>query len=399
MREDIRERIVQIQQGKIPTGYQQTKAGLMPNDWGPMRAASEIFTNYSDKKHDGIGVVLSATQDRGIMPRSEVEIYIKYDEDNLYGYKKVQPGSFIISLRSFQGGIEYSTYEGLVSPAYTVLKSILPIADNYYRNYFKTTDFVNRLNSATYGIRDGKQIGYQDFKTLILHYPPLPEQQKIAEILSHCDKVIDLKKQLIEEERNRKKWLMQNLLNPDSGIRLPGFKGKWKESKLGDIFEFGPSLSASRAELGDKGICYLHYGDIHGNSSTAVDVGAEFDTLPKISLANPGIEMLHHGDVVFVDASEDYDGASKYIVVINPNNIPFLPGLHTIPAKSKIDALDINFKKYCFQVYAFKKQVSFYVSGMKVYGLNKNNLAKIIIVYPDKSKKPLPCYLLLRMLK
>jgi len=387
MRDDIKQCIEKIIKGETPVGYQQTKAGIMPNDWAPIRTASEIYTNYTNKKHSGTDMVLSATQERGIVPRSEVEIDIKYEKENLSGYKKVQPGNFIISLRSFQGGIEYSTYEGLVSPAYTVLKNIMPINDDYYRNYFKTIDFVSRLNSATYGIRDGKQIGYQDFKTLVLHYPPLLEQEKIAEILNHCDKVIESKQQLIEEERNRKKWLLQNLLDPDSGIRLPGFSSEWKSAKMGELFEFGSSLSASRAELGNAGVCYLHYGDIHVNPSIVVNVSAEFDILPKISINNPKVAMLKHGDVVFVDASEDYEGASKYVVVINPYNIPFLPGLHTIPARSKKDVLDIDFKQYCFQAYAFKRQVAFYVSGMKVYGLNKYNLAKIQISYPDKEEQ------------
>lgn len=387
MREDIKQRIKVTYENKIPNGYQRTNAGLMPIDWLPVRAAGEIFANHTNKKHSGTATVLSATQDRGVVPRSEVDIDIKYDKENLIGYKKVDPGEFIISLRSFQGGIEYSTYEGLVSPAYTVLKNILPISDDYYRNYLKTADFISRLNSATYGIRDGKQIGYQDFKALTLHYPPLFEQQKIAEILNNCDKVIKLKQQLIEEEYNRKKWLMQNLLDPDSGVRLPGFSGKWKTAKMGELFEFGSSVSAPRAELGKVGICYLHYGDIHGNPSTTVNVSAEFDILPKILTANPKVGMLQHGDVVFVDASEDYEGASKYVVVINPENISFLPGLHTIPARSKVDVLDIDYKKYCFQAYAFKKQVAFYVSGMKVYGLNKYNLAKIRVLYPDKEEQ------------
>ena len=208
MKKEIKERIEAVRRGEVPDGYRRTRAGLMPLDWQGNLAAKDVFRNYSNKKHNGEFQVLSATQDRGIIPRSEVDIDIKFAEENVGSYKKVDSGDFVISLRSFQGGIEYSEYEGLVSPAYTVLKATRPISDNYYRAYFKTPDFISRLNGAVYGIRDGKQIGYEDFGELAVHYPPLTEQQKIAEILATCDRVIELKQQLLEEKRHQKQWLM-----------------------------------------------------------------------------------------------------------------------------------------------------------------------------------------------
>ena len=93
--------------------------------------AKELFQSVSDKDHNGDLAVLSSTQDRGIVPRDEVDIDIKYDACSLVNYKKVSKGNFVISLRSFQGGIEYSTYTGLVSPAYTVLSSRKEISDGY----------------------------------------------------------------------------------------------------------------------------------------------------------------------------------------------------------------------------------------------------------------------------
>lgn len=235
MNREIKERVTMIQHGEVPEGYHYTKAGLIPDDWLPIQLAGNIFTNVSDKKHDGNETVMSVTQDFGIVPRSDIDIDIKYDEENLSGYKRIQKGDFIISLRSFQGGIEYSNQRGIVSPAYTVLKNKVPISDDYFRNYFKTNDFINRLNSATYGIRDGKQIGFQDFSTLILHYPPLNEQQRIAEILNHCDKTIDLKQQLVNQEQARKTWLLNNLLDPNSSFRISDFGGDWTQVRFGKI--------------------------------------------------------------------------------------------------------------------------------------------------------------------
>lgn len=88
----------------------------------------------------------------------------------------------MISLRSFQGGIEYSEYEGLISPAYTVLKNKKDIDVGFYKELFKSVNFIRGLNSVIYGIRDGKQIGYDDFSTLKLPYPPKAEQSAIAKV-------------------------------------------------------------------------------------------------------------------------------------------------------------------------------------------------------------------------
>ena len=180
-------------------------------EWQFVRA-SQLFKSVSDKKHDGTLEVLSATQDRGIIPRCQVDIDIKYAEESLTGYKKVEKGNFVISLRSFQGGIEYSEYTGIVSPAYTVLASTYPIEDNYYKQFFKSADYINRLNIAVYGIRDGKQISYDDFGRIKIPYPPLEEQRAIAAIFATADQEIELLRKYIEREKQKKKALMQLLL-------------------------------------------------------------------------------------------------------------------------------------------------------------------------------------------
>lgn len=220
---DIQNKVVELKE-KLLAEKQRQKKYLMQQlltgkkrlpgfdgEWMYVRA-NQIFKNVTDKKHDGTLEVLSATQDRGIIPRSLVDIDIKYAEESLTGYKKVVKGNFVISLRSFQGGIEYSEYTGIVSPAYTVLTSIYPIEDNYYKQFFKSTDYINRLNIAVYGIRDGKQISYEDFGRIKIPYPPLEEQKAIAAVLITEDQEIEILKKIIEQEKQKKKALMQLLL-------------------------------------------------------------------------------------------------------------------------------------------------------------------------------------------
>jgi type I restriction enzyme S subunit len=77
---------------------------------------------------------------------------------------------------------------------------------------------------------------YENFANMRMPIPTFAEQQKIADILATCDRVIELKQQLLEEKRHQKQWLMQKLLDPDSGVRLPGFIGSiWNVCSIGDI--------------------------------------------------------------------------------------------------------------------------------------------------------------------
>jgi type I restriction enzyme S subunit len=135
----------------------------------------------------------------------------------------------------------------------------------------------------------------------------------------------------------------------------------WVIKPLGELFVFRGGFTASREQLSDEGHCYLHYGDIHKSSKSYIDVSDEYAEIPKLNVPINHISqkfLLNDGDVVFVDVSEDDEGASKHIVVRNPKKINYISGLHTIIAKSKDDALDNTYKQYCFQTRNVKKQVT-----------------------------------------
>ena len=207
---ELKEKLLaQKQQQKLLTGKKRLPG--FDRKWNYVKA-NEIFKSIVDKSHGGKLEVLSSTQDKGIVPRSQVDIDIKYDENSLSTYKKVCEGDFVISLRSFQGGIEYSNYAGIVSPAYTVLRAIVKIDAGYYKQFFKSSNYIKRLNVAVYGIRDGKQISYDDFGQIKIPVPPIEEQREVAKILSTADHEIDLLQKSIEAEKQKKKALMQLLL-------------------------------------------------------------------------------------------------------------------------------------------------------------------------------------------
>ena len=154
------------------------------------RKAKELFVSTADKGYPELPV-LSATQDRGMIRRDENSIKIFHDKKNEAGYKRVLPGQFVIHLRSFQGGFAHSAIEGITSPAYTVFGFSEPEKHNseYWKYVFTSKSFIQRLETVTYGIRDGRSISYEEFLTLGFVYPSKAEQTEIARYL---DKLSDL---------------------------------------------------------------------------------------------------------------------------------------------------------------------------------------------------------------
>ena len=176
------------------------KVRAYTNAW-EQRKAKELFVSTADKGYPELPV-LSATQDRGMIRRDENSINIFHDKKNEAGYKRVLPGQFVIHLRSFQGGFAHSAIEGITSPAYTVFGFSEPEKHDseYWKYVFTSKSFIRRLETVTYGIRDGRSISYEEFLTLGFVYPSKAEQTAIARYL---DKLSDLITLHQRERKNR----------------------------------------------------------------------------------------------------------------------------------------------------------------------------------------------------
>lgn len=202
---------------------------------------NELFEPVSNKNHNSDLPILALTQDQGAVPRDMINYNVIASDKSVAGYKVVEVDDFIISLRSFQGGIEYSRYKGLCSPAYIVLKKKnTELSSDFYRIYFKSYNYIQALNRNLEGIRDGKMISYQQFSEIKLPAPSPAEQNKIASFLSSMDDVITEQKQKVEALKEKKKGLMQQLFPQQSEttprLRFPGFSGEWEERSMDDVF-------------------------------------------------------------------------------------------------------------------------------------------------------------------
>ncbi|MCR5535562.1 MAG: restriction endonuclease subunit S [Bacteroidaceae bacterium] len=172
----------------------------------------ELFEAISNKNHNSDLPILALTQDQGAIPRDMINYNVIVSDKSVAGYKVVEVDDFIISLRSFQGGIEYSRYKGLCSPAYIVLrKKSKELCSDFYRIYFKSFNYIQDLNKNLEGIRDGKMISYKQFSEIKLPKPSPSEQQKIAECLSAMDDMIASESAKLDALKDHKKGLMQQL--------------------------------------------------------------------------------------------------------------------------------------------------------------------------------------------
>lgn len=214
--------------------------GEIPKEWQTLKSKF-IFKQRNTRGNNICIRLLSPTQKYGVIPQDNYEELtgmnaVKLNNNTNYALlKTIHKGDYCISLRSFQGGFEYSEYEGVVSPAYQVFYPIITIADGYYKYLFKERGFIDIMNSYTMSLRDGKNIAFDDFGDTFIPVPPFAEQQRIAEFLDReCGKIdglkADIQSQIDTLEQYKRSVITEAVthgLNPsapmkDSGIPWVG---------------------------------------------------------------------------------------------------------------------------------------------------------------------------------
>lgn len=184
--------------------------------------ASIIFKTYFDKNHPDLPV-LSASQEYGMIIREDVGFKVQHNKKSEAGYKRVLPGQFVIHLRSFQGGFAHSDVEGITSPAYTIIefRDKSQQDDIFWKYVLTSKEFIKRLETVTYGIRDGRSISFEDFSELGFNVPDIKEQCKIGKTLTVIDTLIRKLEQKLEKLRNIKQSLLnQMFVNVNRGGTL-----------------------------------------------------------------------------------------------------------------------------------------------------------------------------------
>ena len=353
------------------------------DDW-EQRKAKELFVTTADKGYPELSV-LSATQDRGMIRRDENSINIFHDKKNEAGYKRVLPGQFVIHLRSFQGGFAHSAIEGITSPAYTVFGFSEPEKHDseYWKYVFTSKSFIQRLETVTYGIRDGRSISYEEFLTLGFVYPSKAEQTAIARYLDKLSDLITLYQRKFEKLTNVKKSMLEKMF-PQNGssypeIRFKGFTDPWEQRKvlscIQKITDFRgrtpKKLGMDWSESGYLALSALNVKDGYIDFSQDVHYGdrALYD---KWMSGNE----LHKGQVLFTTEAPMGNVAQV------PDNRQYILSQRTIAFDVREDIITENFLATLLRSPAVFNTLTSLSSGGTAKGVSQKSLAGVEVRIP-----------------
>jgi len=380
----------------VQAGYKQTEVGVIPEEWETAllgdkaeKVGSGITPTGGQRvyKQEGRPFMRSQNVGWGTLLLDDIA-FIDDATHSTFPDTEIRVEDVFLNITGASIGrsalADARTKGGNVNQHVCIIRADQTKLHPRFLNYCLLSSLGQRQIDSFQAGGNRQGLNFAQVRSIRIGLPPLPEQRAIATALSDVDALLGALDRLIAKKRDLKQAAMQQLLTGQT--RLPGFHGEWEVKTLGDLFNFSGGYSASRDQLSAEGHCYLHYGDIHGATKTCVDTRADYQDIPKLDIALKRVSpssLLKDGDVVFVDASEDDEGTSRHVVVVNKDNAPFISGLHTIVAKSRTDELAHEYRHYCFQTAAIRQQFLFYAVGTKVSGISKSNIPKLTLPVPS----------------
>ena len=346
--------------------------GEVPNNW-KFYKGKYIFGERSERGNSVNLQLLSPTQKFGVIPQSMYDeltsmksVKVKEDTD-LSTFKTIHKGDFCISLRSFQGGFEYSEYEGVVSPAYHVLYPKMDICAGYYKYLFKEQRFIGEMNSHCQSLRDGKNISYFDFGRTLIPFPPLSKQQAIADYLdetcSKIDEIIAEAKASIDEYKE----LKIGQINKYTVHKMKRTKLKYITEKIGDGIHATPKYS-------DEGTIRFINGGSFGEDSIKM-IGP---MLSNEEYQKQNKSLLNEHTVMIALNGANFGNTSLY------SNETILLGKSAgyITLKSTVCR---EYVRYCLENSVTKESFDLSLNGTTIPNLSLNTLRNTEICLPDYS--------------
>lgn len=339
---------------------------------------NEVCINERSEKNHPNEQPLCATQSKGVIPQSLYEGRVVVVNKGFDGLKFVREGDFVISLRSFQGGIEYAYYQGIISAAYTILQPKEPQMAVYFKYLFKCHDFIQLLQTCVTGIREGQNINYPLLSKKSLPLPTLTEQQAIVSYLdikcSKLDMLVENKEKEILLLSEMKQRVIADAvtrgLNPSVKLKatnitwLPEIPEHWEEKRLSSKFVGDVDVN--------KGFVYKHafkfnYGELVPKNETG-DSEEYRDTYIKYSL-------IKKGDILINGLNLNYDFVSQRVACAPNDGIITSAYLVCRPRKGVF---------YNYYTYLFKA-----MDGMKLFhGMGSG--IRLTLSFKELKKQMLP---------
>ena len=167
----------------------------------------------SNLRNDGKSnyIILSASQEFGMIERESLDIDIKAEAKSVKTYKRVLPGDYVLHLRSFQGGLAFAEVEGICSPAYTILRPNKRLEYGYLKEYFNSSKFIKSLVLVTYGIRDGRSINVEEFLDMNISIHHKNKQTEIVKSLSNLSDKLNVEASILNRYEQQRNYLLGKL--------------------------------------------------------------------------------------------------------------------------------------------------------------------------------------------
>lgn len=232
--------------GQVPEGYKLEHGYVIPKEWKVVHF-NECFHRLTQKNTENNQNVLTISAQQGLI--SQLDYYnTLYASEDKTGYFLLQKGDFAYN-KSYSADYAYGAIKqlekydkGIVSPLYICFSANEGTNTDFYRQYFESGMFNREIYKiAQEGARNHGllNVSTPEFFSAVLVFPPVEEQKKIAEVLSCCNRVIELKQQLIAEMQRLKSGFLQAMFpakgHSESDIRFPEFSGDWEQRKLGEL--------------------------------------------------------------------------------------------------------------------------------------------------------------------
>ena len=359
--------------GKIPEGWEVVKAKY-------------LFAQRNEKGNSAL-VLLSPTQKYGVIPQSQLEGVVQVKEStDLRAFKTIHIGDFVISLRSFQGGFEFSNYEGVCSPAYQVFHATKDLSNDFFRYLFKSDGFISKINSLTVGIREGKNIQYWDFSNMLLAVPPKEVQIRSAQYLnakcSEIDTMLSKTRSSIEEYKKLKQAVITQAVTEgvrgeremkNSGVEWIGeIPAEWSSCKLKSIAsEIGDGLHGT-PNFDDNGDVFF----INGNNLGGEYVEPRADT-KRINSEEffKYTRPFFSTQTIMISLNGSYGKVSLY------KNFPMLLG-KSAGYITLLPSIDCRYIKYYLSSTPSQIMMTLSLNGTTIPNLSLNTLRNFSIFLP-----------------
>jgi len=206
--------------------------GEIPEHWG-VRRLKTLLRERVEKGYPDLPL-LAATQSQGVVRKEKFKNRTVLALKDLHQLKLVRTKDFVISLRSFQGGIEYARDQGIISPAYTILYPIDVKIHGYLAKLFKSYSYIENLKLNVTGIRQGQNIDYEKLSRSSTPLPPFPEQTAIVRFLDWADhrirRVIRAREKRIKLLEEYKQALINQAVTGKIDVRTGKPYPKYKDS-------------------------------------------------------------------------------------------------------------------------------------------------------------------------